>query len=69
MVKVSVKVRVRVGIQGWNMCYRRSIILFDFMHNPARSIRTQTITFRVPMERVTNHQYIPSGVRMGRSRL
>lgn len=64
MVKVSVKVRVRVGIQGWNMCYRRSIILFDFMHNPARSIRTQTITFHV-----TNHQYIPSGVRMGRSRL
>lgn len=45
LVKVRDKVRVRARIHSWNMYYRRSVILLNFTHNPARSIRT-------------NHHYI-----------
>lgn len=41
---------VRAEIHGWNMYYRRSVILLDFIHNPACSIRMQTVTFSVPQE-------------------
>lgn len=53
MIKIVVrdKVMVRVGIHGWNVRYRGSIILFYFIHNPACSKGTRKVIFCVPMER------------------
>lgn len=49
---------VRAEIHGWNMYYRRSVILLDFIHNPACSIRMQTVTFSVPQERLETWQIV-----------
>lgn len=50
-----IKVLVRLGISLWlgleYMAETCSIILLDFIHNLARSIRTKTVTCRVPQER------------------
>lgn len=51
MVRVREKVRFRAGIQGWNVYYRGTVIPLDFCHNPARTIRTRKVNFRVPRER------------------
>lgn len=41
-----------------NVCYCVSVILFEFTHNPARTIGTQKVTFRVSMERLGTRQIV-----------
>lgn len=50
LVRVGDEVRLRPGIQGWNVYYSRTFILLHFTHNPPRSITRRKVTLRVPQE-------------------
>lgn len=51
LVKVRDKVMVRAGTHGWNVYYRGTVILLDFIRNLVRSVRTRKVTFHAPQER------------------